>query len=123
MVRDYRKAFKIRLENERNHMARINDHAAWLNGIYMTKALQSTYLMVNGFVPKGVTAMDYPDKPFYEAEEERQKQEEKVKREEQQMQYAMAMMQARVAQFNKNFLRRQQEEAEKRKQGMQKPST
>lgn len=115
MVKDYRRAFRIRLENERSQWMRIHDNAAWLNGVYLRHALNSTYLMVNGFVPHGVTAIDYPEKPFMEQEEERQKEEDKKKREEQQMMYAMAMMQAQVAQFNKNFLQRQAEEAKKAK--------
>ena len=115
LVRDYRKAFKIRLENERNHWMRIHDNAAWLNGLYLRNALNSTYLLVNGFVPKGTRAIDYPEKPLMELEEERQKKEDKQKREEAQMKYAMAMMHAQVVQFNKNFLQRQKEQEKKQK--------
>ena len=116
LVRDYRKAFKIRLENERNHWMKIHDNAAWLNGIYLRHALNSTYLMVNGFVPNGASAMDYPEKPLMEQEEERQKKEVQKQREEEQMKYAMALMHAQVVQFNKNFLQRQKEQEAKEKQ-------
>ena len=46
----YRKAFRIRMENEE----RIADRNAWLLGLYVRDALQSVAMLVNGFVPKGV---------------------------------------------------------------------
>ena len=103
LAKAYRKAFKIRVDNEKALWAEINDQAAWLNGIYMRYALSSVMLLVNGFIPKGAEAIDYPDKPFQKKAEEQRVEENKRKQEERDMQLAMAMMQARVAKFNKRF--------------------
>jgi len=108
----YRKAYQIRLENERKAADRDN----WYMGIYVRLALASVPLLVNGFVPHGAEVQDYPEQPFYIQEEERKKEENRKKYEENQMQLAMAMMQARMAEFNKHFLERQKAEAESGKE-------
>lgn len=108
---DYRKAYKIRIENEKARMEEIHDRAAWLNGIYMRNALQSVYLMVNGFVPKGVKAEEYPDKPYTEKAKEQRNEETRRRKEENEMKLAMAMFQAGIAKFNKRF--QQKEESAK----------
>lgn len=56
LVTAYRKAYKIRQEE-------INRNA-WLNGLYIFKALQTAPVTVNGFAPKGYKLEAYPNKPF-----------------------------------------------------------
>ena len=56
LVIAYRKAYRIRQEE-------INRNA-WLNGLYIFKALQTAPVTVNGFAPKGYTPEPYPSKPF-----------------------------------------------------------
>ena len=104
LKRAFRKAFRIRLENEE----RIADRNMWLMGAYIRDAMQSMYVMVNGFVPKGVRATPYPDKPRLETYAEVQKAEAKKKAEENKQKMAMAMFHAMAERFNKNFKRRQE---------------
>ena len=122
LVKDYRKAYKLQVEQR----YREQDEMAWLQGKYMRDALQSVYLLVNGFVPKGTQAHPYPEKPeSIRAEEEKaekkrqKKREERKQKEEEQTRSAMAFFQAAVAKFNKNFEKRKKqkeaEEAEKAK--------
>lgn len=113
LVRDFREAYRMRKEQE----YRERDELAWSNGAYLRQALQSVYLMVNGFVPKGIQAEPYPDKPHYLQEEERKREEARQKtlerkkqKEEEQMRVAMAYFQAAVGKFNKNFEKRRLEE-------------
>ena len=102
----YRKAYLIRMENEQ----RMTDQANWNLGQYIVAALQAVPIVVNGFVPKGISMKEYPDKPFLEKELEKKKEEEKKKKdeeyrrkqEEDQQKLAMAMFQAMVTSFNKN---------------------
>lgn len=103
LAKDYREAFRLRMENEKAHWDEINDRAAWMNGMYMRHALSSVLMLVNGFVPKGVEPKEYPDKPFMEKAAEEKKEENRKAKEEHEMQLAMAMMQARFIQFNKRF--------------------
>lgn len=113
LVIDFRKAYQMRKEQE----YRERDELAWRTGSYVRNALQSVYLLVNGFVPKGVQAEPYPEKPNFIIEEERKKEEAKQKKEErkkqeeeQQMRVAMAYFQAAVSKFNKNFEKKKLEE-------------
>ena len=113
LVKDYRTAYRLRKEQEN----RERDELAWSNGLYMRNAMQSVYLLVNGFVPNGTQAMEYPEKPYTlqeaerkQAEKQAQTERNRKKKEEEEMQVAMAMFQASVAQFNKNFAKRQMEE-------------
>lgn len=103
----YREAYRIKLENEE----RVADRNAWLQGIYIRDALQSVALLVDGFVPKGVKPVDYPDKPMLEKQEEQKKAETKKKNEENQMQMQMALFQAFAEQFNKHMQERQEQGA------------
>ena len=105
LVKDYREAFRIRVENE----SRLNDQYAWNMGKYIHYALESSLLLVNGFVPKGAKRGEYPDRPFSVKEAEAKSQEEKKKLEEQRMQLPMAMFQAAAEKFNQNFRKRQEE--------------
>lgn len=113
LVYDYRKAYELRQEQ----MYRERDELAWSNGAYLRQALQSVYLIVNGFVPKGVQAQPYPEKPHWMQEEDRKLEEAKQKKaeaqkrkEEDQMRVAMAYFQAAVNKFNKNFEKKRLEE-------------
>jgi len=104
----YRKSFEIRAERDE----RIADRNGWLNGLYVKHALESVYLLVNGFVPKNTESIPYPEKPILqeerEKEEKRKQQEEQKRKEENQMKFAMAMAQAMFTQFNKNFEKRKE---------------
>lgn len=113
LCKAYREAYRMRMERE----DRMADQTAWLQGMYIRNALQSVYLLVNGFVPSGKQAMEYPNKPYSTQEEEKkleaaetQKQEEQKQKEEEQMKTSMALFQAMATQFNKNFKKRQEEQ-------------
>lgn len=117
LLKARRDAFVLMKEREE----RERDTQAWLTGMYIRDALQSVYLMVNGFVPKGVTATPYPNKPYSTQEQERiqeekrQKAEEKRKQaEDEKVQQSMAYFQAAVAQFNKNIRKRNEAKKEGR---------
>ena len=114
LVKGYRKAWQIRKEQEYREM----DEAAWNQGQYIRLALQSVYLMVNGFVPKGSQAEKYPEKPFsVRAEEEKrekaklEREENRRKAEEQKAVNSMALFQAMADAFNRGFKKRQEEQA------------
>lgn len=109
LVKDYREAYRYRVENE----DRLNDQYAWRMGQYIRYALESSLLLVNGFVPKGVSRGEYPDKPFTMKEAEAKSAEEKKKLEEKRMQLPIAMFQAAIEKFNTNFRKRQEEEKAK----------
>lgn len=96
----YRRAFRIRMENE----ARIADRDNWYMGQYIISALNSVVLVVPGVNAKpGVTMPDYIEKPIMEIAEEKKKAEVKKQHEEDQMKLAMAMFQAGIAKFNARF--------------------
>ena len=117
LVKDYRKAFKIRMDNEKAQWDELSDRAAWLNGLYMRRAISSIAITVNGFAPKGTQLDEYPEKPYTEQESEKRDAEKKKKQEENQMQLAMAMMQAQMNKFNRRFLEKQAEEAQEKQNG------
>lgn len=94
LVVAYRKAYRIRQEEA--------NRAAWLNGLYMFKALQSAPQFVQGFIPKGTQIEPYPNKPLdftpkkprtaqEEYDDEVREQSEKIK------QNMMAFMHAQEA--------------------------
>ena len=56
LVIAYREAYKIRQEEM--------NRAAWLNGLYLFKAMQAVPITVNGFAPKGTKLKPYPNKPI-----------------------------------------------------------
>ena len=56
LVIAYRKAYRIRQEE-------IN-RAAWLQGLYVFRALQANPLIVYGFAKNGTKPEPYPDKPI-----------------------------------------------------------
>lgn len=104
LKKSYREAYRIRMRNEE----RERDITAWLHGAYIREALASVPLLVNGFVPRGAKATDYPKQPRTIQAEEEKKAAEKQKRQENQMQLAMAMFQSMAANFNRNFEKRQE---------------
>lgn len=83
LVEAYRKAYRIRQE-EQNRLA-------WLNGLYIYKALKSTPIIVHGFAKNGTKVEPYPDKPIdftpakpmtaqEKADKEAQERAERIKR-------------------------------------------
>lgn len=105
----YRKAWKLRKKNEEIEA----DRHLWLQGLYFRDALNSMPLLVAGFIPKGAKPGQYPEKPRLEQYEDQQNEEKRKKQEEKQTQLAMAMMQARFLEFNRNFEKRKQAEEAK----------
>lgn len=107
--RAFRKAYRIRMENEQH----IADRNNWYMGQYIVAAIQSVPLMVPGInMKKGASLPDYPDKPFFMRYEEQKKEEVRKQHEEDQSKLAMAMFQAMTARFNKNIEKRLEREAQ-----------
>lgn len=92
LVIPYRKAYKIKQDA-------IN-YEAWLNGLYIWKALQSAPLFVNGFVPKGANIKPYLDHPIDFTPDRKQNKE---KENQQKMQNAVDFMQGIASRFNRQF--------------------
>lgn len=106
----YRKAYEIRMETEQKLMDRNN----WYMAQYMIKVLQCVPLLVGGLNVKGSTQLpDFPEKPFFELMEAQKKEETRKKQKEDQTMLAMAMFQAGIEKFNRNLLKRQEEEKAK----------
>ena len=106
----YRKAYEIRMENEQ----RMADRNNWYMAQYIINVLQCVPLLVGGLNVKNTTKLpDFPDKPYFEKFEEQKKAETQKKQKEDQTKLAMAMFQAGIEKFNRNFQKRQ--EAEKAK--------
>ena len=103
----YRKAYAMRIENEQ----RMADTNNWYMGQYLIRALQAVPLLVGGLNVKPSTKLpEYPDKPFTVAAEEQKKEEVRRKTQEDQTKLAMALMQAAINKFNKNFEERQRKQ-------------
>ena len=100
LVVPYRKAFKIRQEEINN--------IAWINGLYIWKAIQSAPLYVNGFIPKGSKIEPYPNKPIDFSESKKTEQErvdDKVRVESEKIKRGMiAFMAAQKAEKKKKEL-------------------
>ena len=56
LVVAYREAYRIRQEEK--------NRAAWLQGLYIYKALQCAPQFVQGFIPKGTKIEPYPKQPI-----------------------------------------------------------
>lgn len=56
LVIAYREAYKLKQEEA--------NRSAWLNGLYLAKALGSVPIFVQGFIPKGTQIEPYPGKPI-----------------------------------------------------------
>lgn len=110
LKKSFREAYRIRMRNEE----RVRDQTAWLQGIYFRDALQSVAILVNGFVPRGAKAIDYPPKPRLEKAEEEKKEITRKEKEEQQTQLAMAMFQAMTANINRNIEKKKKKEEEQK---------
>lgn len=108
LVIAYRKAYKIRQEE-------INYHA-WLNGLYVWKALQTAPVFVNGFMPKGARVDQYFEKPI-DFTPERKKP--KVPANEQKMQNGIAFMTKLAAMFNSQRDRKKQEDRLRNHEGQE----
>ena len=68
MVVPYRKAYRIRQENE--------NRFAWLQGMYIYEALCDVSPILHAFAKPGATAKPYPDKPYeFQAEKKQTKEE------------------------------------------------
>lgn len=67
LVIAYRKAYKIRQEEA--------NRAAWLQGIYILKALQANPLVVYGFAKKETKPEPYPNKPIEFTAQKKTKQQ------------------------------------------------
>lgn len=106
LARSYREAYRIRMENQN----RIADRDAWRMGEYIRNALASVPIVVNGFVPKGHTMHDYPEKPMMMQAEERKLEENEKKKQENQQQLAQAMFQAFTEKINKGIRKRLEQE-------------
>lgn len=101
LVEPYRKAYKLRQEE-------INRNA-WLQGLYIFKALQCAPITVNGFAPKGFNLEPYPNKPIdfadYAPKTEQEKLDDEVKaRSERIKQSMMDFMHAQQAETKKREL-------------------
>ena len=103
----YRKAYRMRLENEQ----RLADRNNWYMGQYMMRVLQCMPLLVGGLnVKRGTQLPEYPDKPFFEEAEMSRKKENRKKAEEDQTKLAMAMFHAGIEKFNRNIQKRLEKE-------------
>ena len=72
LVIPYREAYRIRQE-EMNRMA-------WLQGLYMYRALQSTPIIVHGFARRDTMIEPYPAKPLEFRKENAQRKDEQARR-------------------------------------------
>jgi len=95
----YRKAYRIRMENEQ----RLADRNNWYMGQYIIAALQAVPLLVGGLNTKGARIPEYPKEPFLEKFEKQKTEEARKKKEEDQMKMAMAMFHAFTMQANKRI--------------------
>lgn len=106
MKKAVRKAFQIRTENEQ----KLADRNNWYMGQYLMQVLQCVPLLVGGLNVKRSTQLPkYPDKPYFEKFEAEKKAEVRKKNQEDQTRLAMAMFQAGIEKFNRNFQKRQEQ--------------
>ena len=85
MVRAFYEAWKLKKKQQ--------DELAWLNGLYVAKALNAT--VMNAFKKQGSQPETYPEKPILCAEEEKNKAKTE-EQEEMEALYAMAYMENMV---------------------------
>lgn len=95
LVIAYRKAYRLRQEQQ--------NQFAWLQGLYIWKALQSAPVFVNGFVPKGATIEPYWDKPYEFIKEKKPKPAENNQKK---IDQTVAYMQNLTSLFNRSFAER-----------------
>lgn len=106
LVKAYRKAYRIRVENEE----KMADRNAWRVGQYIRLALVSVPITVNGFAPKGHHMQSYPEKPMTMAAEEQKKEEIRKKQEANKQEMAQALFHAFTEKMNKNIRKRLEKE-------------
>lgn len=106
LVKAYRKAYRIRIENEE----KTADRNAWRIGEYIRYALASVPITVNGFAPKGHHLQSYPEKPMTMIAEERKMEKNKKKQEERKQEMAQALFHAFTEKMNKNIRKRLERE-------------
>ena len=104
----YRKAYQLRTEMEQ----KLADRNNWYMGQYLIAVLQSVPLLVGGLnVKKGTQLPEYPKEPFLMKAEAEKSEAVRKQREEDQMKLAMAMFHAGVEKFNRNIMKRKEQEA------------
>lgn len=110
MKKAYREGYRLRIEQEQ----RIADRVNWLMGKYVMQALNCVPLLVAGLnVKRGSALPDYPEKPFLDQIADMKREEDRKKYEEDQTKLAMAMFQAGIERFNRNIMKRVEEEKAK----------
>ena len=78
------------------------NHSAWLQGLYILKALQSGVpVVLNGVAKSKIDLPEFPMKPIAFSEEDKKKQEQN------QMELQVARMKAMAEQFNATFAKKQ----------------
>jgi len=100
LVVPYRKAYQLKQEEK--------NYTAWLNGLYIWKALQTAPIYVNGFMPKGASVEPYYEKPIEFAKPK--KKENKLQEHERMKQNGIDFMNKLAGTFNRQFEKKQQEE-------------
>lgn len=95
LVRDYRKAFKIRQEQM--------NYAAWLQGMYFYEALCDVSPVLHAFAKNGTRVRPYSDKPY---EFKPAKPDEDDRKRE--MKRGIHAMESIAARFNQSFARKQE---------------
>lgn len=110
LVIPYRKAWKIKQEEQ--------NRFAWLQGLYVYRALQSTPIVVYGFAKKGEKIEPYPGKPFdFDATPEKTAQErydEQVRLESEKIKAGMFAIMAQQAERKKQ---REEAKAKEKRDG------
>lgn len=106
LVRAYREAYRIRMENE----TRIADRNAWRMGEYIRHAMTSIPIVVNGFAPKNHHMHEYPELPMLQMAEEQQKADVQKQKQDNQQMLAQAMFQAFTEKLNKGIRKRLEQE-------------
>lgn len=106
----YKKAYEIRMETEQ----KLADRNNWYLAQYIMNVLQCVPLLVGGLNVKSSTRLpEFPKRPYLETLEMQKKEEAQKKQKEDQTMLAMAMFQAGIEKFNRNLLKRQEEEKAK----------
>lgn len=108
LVIPYRKAYHLRQEEANNN--------AWLQGLYIMRALQSVPVFVNGFMPRGAHLQRYFEKPIdFTPEKKKPVQETNTEKQNN----AISFMEKLAGRFNSQFDRKEQI---KRMQGQEQPA-
>ena len=102
LVKSYREAQKEKRTEK--------DYYAWLNGIYVLKALQTGVpVILNGIAKQVVTLPEFPDRPIDFSENRKKEQEKK------QMELQRAKMQEMAEAFNRTFRKKHKDNNQEQK--------